>query len=74
MDKILTAKKEAQMEKTYDEWVKAVDNAVWDIAGCSVYDLPDCCFSDWYDDDITSIQAAKRAIRKSRSIFKSEGD
>jgi len=62
------------MEKTYDEWVKAVDNAVWDIAGCSVYDLPDCCFADWYDDDITSIQAARRAIRHSRGNFESPED
>ena len=54
------------MEKTYDEWVKAVDNAVWEKVGCSVYDLADCIFEDWYDEDMTAEQAAIKAIKYSQ--------
>jgi hypothetical protein len=53
------------MEKTYKDWEKEVDNKVWEIMGCSVYDLPDCCFADWFEDGLSACQAAKKAIRYS---------
>ena len=51
---------------TFDDWMKAVDDACYDRAGCSVYDLPDVCFRDWYDDGVSPKSAAGRAIRSAR--------
>ena len=43
--------------------MKDVDSAVGAICGLSVYDLPDCCFRDWYDDGVSAVGAARRAIK-----------
>ena len=51
------------MEQTYDGWMEQVDDKVWEIAGCSIWDLTDACLADWYEDDLTPCQAAKKAIR-----------
>ena len=34
--------------------------------GCSVHDLPDCCYFDWYEDDMSPARAAAKAIRSAR--------
>jgi hypothetical protein len=51
---------------TFDEWMAEVDNAVERIAGMSVHDLPDCCFRDWFDDDVKPVSAARRSIREAQ--------
>jgi len=48
---------------SFDEWMKAVDAACISLYGLSVYDLPDCCFADWYEDECTPLTAARRACR-----------
>jgi hypothetical protein len=47
----------------FGEWMRLVDAAVWSRAGCSILDLPDCPFRDWYDEGLTPRDAAQRAIR-----------
>uniref|UniRef100_A0A6M3J0D7 Uncharacterized protein n=1 Tax=viral metagenome TaxID=1070528 RepID=A0A6M3J0D7_9ZZZZ len=47
---------------TFAEWMKRVDEAVWRKAGCSVRDLGDCCYRDWYDDNVRPATAARRAV------------
>ena len=47
-------------------WMQAVDEFVWDRAGCSVYDLPDCLYRDWYDARIAPLKAALKAIKRAR--------
>ena len=47
----------------YAAWMQRVDDLVWQIMGCSFYDLPDCCIRDWYEDGLSIHQAAARAIR-----------
>ena len=47
---------------SFDLWMQRVDAAVQRQVGVSVYDLPDCCFRDWYDDDLTPNEAAEVAI------------
>lgn len=51
------------MEQTFEAWMEAVDEQVEALAGCSVHDLPDCPFRDWYDAGLSPRDAALRAIR-----------
>lgn len=48
----------------YAQWMQAVDQAVWALAGVSVYDLPDCLYRDWYEARVKPKTAAKRAIKQ----------
>jgi hypothetical protein len=48
---------------TFEQWMRAVDNAVSRIAMVSVYDLPDCDFRSWYEDGVKPVTAARRALR-----------
>jgi hypothetical protein len=51
------------MKRTFDDWMSAVNAAVERLAGLSADDLPDVCYRDWYDDDVSPVSAARRAIR-----------
>jgi hypothetical protein len=48
---------------TFDAWMELVDEICQKKYGVSVYDLADCPFRDWYDDDLTPSSAASRARR-----------
>ena len=52
--------------RTFMEWMREVDALVARRTGLSVHDLPDCCFADWYEDDMAPATAARRAIRAGR--------
>ena len=54
-----------RVKTDYETWMEAVDEAVWSKAGCSVYDLSDCCFADWFDRGVSPKCAAAKAIRAS---------
>lgn len=58
---ILNIQEEAMSFKL---WMKKVDVFVEMLAGCSVYDLPDCLFRDWYEDGVTPEEAAARAVEE----------
>jgi hypothetical protein len=47
----------------YAKWIKMVDLWVQQLAGLSLFDLPDCCYADWYEDGIKAKAAAKKAIK-----------
>jgi hypothetical protein len=49
---------------SFDEWRRTVNRWVWQLAGCSLDDLPDCCIADWYEAGTSSVVAARRAIRE----------
>lgn len=49
--------------KCLEDWMKAVDSWAQAISGLSIYDLPDCCFADWYEDGMRAQTAARKAIR-----------
>jgi len=51
------------MKKTFEQWMREVDNEVKKKIGLSVHDLPDCCFADWYSDGKTAKGAASKAIK-----------
>ena len=52
---------------TFDQWMEYVDKWVAMLAGCSVYDLPDCCFADWFADGMAAKTAARKAIKAAKS-------
>ena len=51
------------MKRTFEEWKEAVDEEVFARTGLSADDLPDVCYRDWYDDDVSPASAARRALR-----------
>lgn len=53
---------------TYEAWHHDVDTIVQCTVGCSVNDLPDCAYRDWYDEGMSPRDAAMRAIGYANSI------
>lgn len=52
---------------TFDKWMNQVDAICQKKYYVSVYDLPDCPFCDWYEDDYSPAQAAAKAYRYARA-------
>lgn len=50
--------------RDFAAWMAKVDAAVIAKCGLSVSDLPDCCFSDWFEDGMRPGDAARAAIRE----------
>lgn len=48
----------------FERWMQRVDAIVVRAIGLSVYDLPDCCYRDWYEDRVRPVYAAQRALRR----------
>jgi hypothetical protein len=46
---------------TFEAWMDLVDEICDLKYGVSVYDLADCPFRDWYDDDMRPATAARKA-------------
>jgi hypothetical protein len=55
-------------ETTFEEWLRSVDTWVSTLCGMGLDDLPDCPTHDWYDEGITPMVAAKRAIRRAKGF------
>ena len=49
-------------EAAYTDWMQTVDEVVWQMAACSVYDLPDYEFRMLFDDDVIPAYAAEQAL------------
>jgi hypothetical protein len=47
----------------FKAWMTKVDAIVWRKAGCSVDDLADVCYRDWYEDEVPPARAASMALR-----------
>ena len=47
----------------FERWMNEVDGWVFDLSGVSVHDLSDCCFRDWYNDEVSAEGAAIRALQ-----------
>jgi hypothetical protein len=58
---------EQRMDAGYQTWMAKVNAITERLVGCAVEDLADCCYRDWYEDDVTPMSAARRAIRESGS-------
>lgn len=54
------------VKQTFEEWMKAVDQAVQNSIGVSVHDLPDYAFRDAYDDGVSAKRVAKRVIKAAK--------
>lgn len=62
----LTMARFTKTDMTFKQWMEQVDFWCNRDHGLSVNDLPDCCFSDWYDDDVSPRTACKRAIKAAK--------
>ena len=51
------------MERTFEDWMNEVNQAVERIAGMSSDDLPDVCYRDMYEDNMRPATAARHALR-----------
>ena len=49
-----------------ENWMGRVDQRVQVLCGLSVYDLPDCCYADWYEEGMTAAQAARAAVKNAK--------
>jgi hypothetical protein len=50
--------------KNFERWMQHVDGYVWRLVGVSVYDLSDCPFRDWFEDELPPIEAARKAVKR----------
>ena len=48
---------------SFEQWKKAADEICWQKYGCSLDDLADCCYMDWYEDGVSPKVAVSRAIK-----------
>lgn len=48
-------------------WMADVNDEVEKLLGLSVYDLPDCCYRDWFEDGMSPSAAARKAIRYAKA-------
>ena len=53
----------SEKHRSFDTWMSEVDEACYQIADLSVWDLPDCPFACWYG-HYTARAAAKKALRE----------
>ena len=49
--------------RSFEAWMTAIDGILTRYRGLSAYDLPDCCYHDWYDARVRPVHAANRALR-----------
>jgi len=49
----------------FDRWMHYVDKACERRVGLSIYDLTDQPFSEWFEDGLHPVRAARRAIKNS---------
>lgn len=48
---------------TFENWMKSVDRIIANnLAGLTSQDLPDQCYMEWYEDEVSPKEAAKMAI------------
>ncbi len=59
----------SEVGQDYSRWMKAVDQAVWISAGCSVYDLPDCNFRSMFDEGAASAEAVNEVLQNAGFEF-----
>lgn len=57
----------------FEAWMLDVDRYVWQIAGCSVHDLPDCNFHPLFTDGLTAAEMAMEALELAGFQFPDEG-
>ena len=56
------------MAMSFEQWLVQVDNAVWSRVGLGRDDLPDCPYRDWYEEEVSPLRAAIRAIRMANGV------
>ena len=52
--------------KTFEVWKASANAECRKLCGMDLDDLPDCPYRDWWDNGVSSIVAAKRAIKRAK--------
>ena len=50
-------------KKTFESWMKNVDQIITATIGLSALDLPDVCYADWFENGMSAKAAARKAIK-----------
>jgi hypothetical protein len=53
---------EEKMRPTFEAWMRAVDAELVRRSGLCSGDLADCCYRDWYDDEMPPREAAGEVL------------
>jgi len=51
-------------QEQFSQWMEISDGYVWQLAGCSIYDLPDCDFRSMFDDGIEPAEAVNSMLQE----------
>jgi hypothetical protein len=49
-----------------ESWMREVDAWTWDLIECSVHDLADQPFADWFATGMSPKEAARKAVRATK--------
>lgn len=55
--------------KSFEQWLNEMDKVVKEKAYLSYQDLPDCSYSQWYEDGLSPKQAANKAISNAKKEY-----
>lgn len=47
----------------FDAWMQKVNAVLEKRVGVGSDDLPDCCYSDWFEDGVSPARAAAKAVK-----------
>jgi hypothetical protein len=59
---------------TFAQWIAEVDARIGALVGVGAYDLPDCCYREWYEDGMSPDAAADHAIGEASGDGQYDGD
>lgn len=55
------------MKRTFEQWLKEVNDLLIKTIGIGIDDLPDCSYYDWYESGKAPKSAAKSVLKNSLS-------
>lgn len=50
------------MDLSFKQWLAAVNRILLAKVGMGIGDLADCCYRDWYDDEVSPADAADMVL------------
>lgn len=53
-------------DQKFKYWIDKVDTEVEKRVCMSVHDLPDCPYRDWFEDGVSPVSAARKAIKNAK--------
>ncbi len=57
-------------DQPFYRWMGAIDQQIWQLAGCSVYDLPDTNFRVLFNDEMAAAEVANNILQEAGLDFR----